>query len=181
MRAFYGMRPAVWMLLVAALLALAGCFGEEDGDPESGGPESACEVTGSAGVGVLSAESVGIILNNLISETSPGEPKSSAEVKMGDGVALMADGWGEVRKNTLHGNSRAAVIAHACDHTTVITENQTTDNVYGVVVQGTDLQTKPSANDSDGGYTGSGGTEPPGPQELPDDPLDVNQNDVETL
>jgi parallel beta-helix repeat protein len=144
-------------------------------------------VTGNAFAGIrMGTEAMGIILNNLISETSPGEPKAEGEVKMGDGVVMMADAWGEVRANTIHANSRAAVLAHACDATSLITLNKTSDNAYGVVVQGNDLDEAPAWNNADGEKQGEGGngpepSEPPGTQDLPSEALDLNVGDVETL
>ncbi len=94
-------------------------------------------VRGNGFVGIgMTGESVGIILNNLVSATAPGEPEREGEVSMGDGIGVFAGARAEVRGNDATGNTRCGIIVDDADPDTIVVENTASGNGYGIVVQG---------------------------------------------
>ena len=97
------------------------------------------QITSNQYVGIgLSTDAYGIILNNLVANTAALSDVDPAQA-MGDAILVKNNAWAQVQDNVLNNSSRAAVLAHYANPDTQVLENVGAGNIFGVVVQGTEI------------------------------------------
>jgi len=149
------------------------------------------QVTSNLFVGIgLSSDAYGIILNNLVANTGaiPGADPTNA---MGDAILVKNNSWAQIENNVLNNSARAAVLAHYASPDTQILGNVGAGNIYGVVVQGTEIADFDdlSFEEAEKNSTPQSGPEPQAPgsadeafvEDAPPEELPVSEDPFDTI
>jgi hypothetical protein len=150
------------------------------------------QVTSNLFVGIgLSSDAHGIILNNLVANTG-ALPNTDPASAMGDAILVKNNSWAQVENNVLNNSARAAVLAHFASPDTQVLQNVGAGNVYGVIVQGTEIadfedldfaEAEETPNEQGGGTP----EEPPGSaqdafvESAPAEELPVSEDPFDTI